>query len=104
MDALASACCPASLGIDHLGRLYGQFAVGDLPPRSENEVRANVATASNLRSTIDEYLQAGTSVKQAASLTDLGDKPLIVLTAGSGNPATWMTEQNHLATLSTNSA
>jgi pimeloyl-ACP methyl ester carboxylesterase len=35
-----------------LGRLYGQFAVGDLPPRSRDEVRASIATASNLRSTL----------------------------------------------------
>jgi pimeloyl-ACP methyl ester carboxylesterase len=86
-----------------LGRLYGQFAVGDLPPRSRDEVRASIATASNLRSTIDEYVQAGASVKQAASLGDFGDKPLIVLTAGSGHDATWSAAQNHMVTLSTNS-
>ena len=86
-----------------LGRLYGQVAVGDLPPRSRDEVRASTATASNLRSTIDEYVQASASVQQAASLTDFGDKPLIVLTAGSGNDAAWTAKQNHLATLSTDS-
>src|SRR4051794_3951010 len=32
-----------------LGRLYARVAVSDLPPRSENEVRASVATARNLR-------------------------------------------------------
>jgi pimeloyl-ACP methyl ester carboxylesterase len=98
VSALASAS--ARLG---LGRLYGQFAVVDLPPRSQDEVRASVATASNLRSTIDEYVQAGTSVQQAASLTDFAAKPLVVLTAGSGNDATWAAKQNHLATLSTDS-
>ena len=98
VSALASAS--ARLG---LGRLYGQFGVGDLPPRFRDEVRANVATASNLRSTIDEYVQANASVKQAASLTDFADKPLIVLTAGSGNDVTWSAAQNHLASLSTNS-
>ena len=86
-----------------LGRLYGQVAVGDLPPRSRDEVRASTATASNLRSTIDEYVQANAAVQQAASLTDFGDKPLIVLTAGSGNDAAWTAKQNHLATLSTDS-
>jgi pimeloyl-ACP methyl ester carboxylesterase len=98
VSALASAS--ARLG---LGRLYGRFAAGDLPPRSRDEVRATSATASNLRSTIDEYLQASTSVKQAAALRDFADKPLIVLTAGSGNDPTWLAKQNHLATLSTNS-
>jgi pimeloyl-ACP methyl ester carboxylesterase len=37
-----------------LGRLYGQSAVGSLPPRSRDEVRASVATPSTFRSTIEE--------------------------------------------------
>ena len=45
------------------------FAAGSLPPRSRDEVSASIATAGNLRSTIDEYAQASASVKQAASLT-----------------------------------
>jgi pimeloyl-ACP methyl ester carboxylesterase len=86
-----------------LGRLDAQSAFGSLPPRSRNEVRANVATTSTLRSTIDEYLQATASTEQAAALRDFADKPLIVLTAGSGHDAAWSTAQNHMATLSTNS-
>jgi pimeloyl-ACP methyl ester carboxylesterase len=86
-----------------LGRLYAQFAVGSLPPRSRDEVRASVATPSMLRSTIDEYLQATASVKQAAALGDFADKPLIVLTAGSGHDAAWSAAQNRMARLSTNS-
>ena len=42
-------------------------------------------------------------MQQAASLTDLADKPLIVLTAGRGHDAEWMAAQDKLATLSTNS-
>jgi pimeloyl-ACP methyl ester carboxylesterase len=98
ISALGSAS--ARLG---LGRLYAQVAAPDLPPRSRNEVRAKIATAANLGSTIDEYAQGGASVKQAASLRDFADKPLIVLTAGSGHDAAWSAAQNHLATLSTNS-
>jgi pimeloyl-ACP methyl ester carboxylesterase len=86
-----------------LGRLYGQLDVGSLPPRSRDEVRASIATASNLRSTIDEYVQANTSMEQAASLRDFADKPLVVLTAGSGSDAAHLASQNDLATLSTNS-
>ena len=86
-----------------LGRLYGQLAYGSLPPQSRDEVRASTATAGNLRSTIDEYVQANASVEQAASLGDFADKPLVVLTAGSGSDAAWSAAQNHLATLSTNS-
>jgi pimeloyl-ACP methyl ester carboxylesterase len=98
LSALASSS--ARLG---LGRLYGQVAFGSLPPRSRDEVGASVATASTLRSTIDEYVQAAASVEQAAALRDFADKPLIVLTAGSGHDAAWSTAQKRMATLSTNS-
>jgi pimeloyl-ACP methyl ester carboxylesterase len=86
-----------------LGRLYARSDFGSLPPRSEGEVRASVATASTLRSTIDEYVQATASTEQAAALRDFADKPLIVLTAGSGHDAAWSAAQNRMATLSTNS-
>jgi pimeloyl-ACP methyl ester carboxylesterase len=90
----------ARLGV---GRLYGQFDFGSLPARSRDEVRASTATASTIRSTIDEYVQANVSMQQAASLGDFADKPLVVLTAGSGTDAAWSTAQNDMATLSTNS-
>jgi pimeloyl-ACP methyl ester carboxylesterase len=86
-----------------LARLYAQSDFGSLPPRSRDEVRASVATAGMLRSTIDEYVQATASIEQAAALRDFADKPLIVLTAGSGHDAAWSAAQNRMATLSTNS-
>lgn len=85
-----------------LARLYAQTDYGSLPPRSRDEARAGGATASTVRSTIDEYIQASASVEQAAALRDFADKPLVVLTAGSGSAAGWSAKQNHLATLSTN--
>jgi pimeloyl-ACP methyl ester carboxylesterase len=87
-----------------LGRLYAHVASGSLPPRSEGEYRASVASASNLRSTIDEYVQANASTQEAAALRNFADKPLVVLTAGIGSDATHSAAQNELATLSTNSA
>jgi hypothetical protein len=86
-----------------LGRLYAQLASGSLPTQSQDEVDASTATAGNLRSTIDEYVQANSSMEQAASLDDFADKPLVVLTAGSGSDAAHLESQNELATLSTNS-
>jgi pimeloyl-ACP methyl ester carboxylesterase len=99
ISALASTS--ARLG---LARLYGNTAFGSLPPRSRDEVRASLATANNLRSAIDEFVQGNASAEEAASLTDFADKPLIVLTAGIGSTADHLAAQNHLATLSTNSA
>jgi pimeloyl-ACP methyl ester carboxylesterase len=86
-----------------LARLYARFDFGSLPPRSRDEVRASDATPSTLRSTIDEYVQAAASSEQAAALGDFADKPLIVLTAGSGHDAAWSAAQNRMASLSTNS-
>jgi pimeloyl-ACP methyl ester carboxylesterase len=60
-------------------------------------------TASDLRSTIDEYGQGNSSVEEAASLRNFADKPLVVLTAGIGHDAGWLAKQNALATLSTDS-
>src|SRR4051794_28849360 len=99
MSALVSAS--ARLGVP---RLYGRFDFGSLPPRSRDEVRASLATVSSTRSTIDEYVQGGASVREAASLRDFADKPLVVLTAGIGSDAAHSLAQNELAALSINSA
>jgi pimeloyl-ACP methyl ester carboxylesterase len=97
-----SALLPA---VAHLGviRLYGQSAYGTLPPRSRDEARARSATASDLASFLNEFLEGSAATHQAASLVDLADKPLIVLTAGREHDAAWLAAQDKLATLSTNS-
>ncbi|MFF1633276.1 alpha/beta fold hydrolase [Leifsonia sp. NPDC058248] len=87
-----------------LGRLYGQFDWGSLPPASRDEARASVAKAGQLGSTIDEYVEANSSMEQAATLVSFADKPLVVLTAGNGSTADWPAKQDAMATLSTNSA
>jgi pimeloyl-ACP methyl ester carboxylesterase len=97
-----SALVPA---VAHLGagRLIAQSSYGSLPPRVRDEARANASLARNLGSFLEEFVQANTSMQQAASLTNLGGKPLIVLTADTGNAADWQQKQDHMATLSTNS-
>lgn len=61
-------------------------------------------SASHLDSTIDEYLRADSFSREAAALRDLDGKPLVVLTAGSGNPYGWEADQDALAALSTDSS
>jgi pimeloyl-ACP methyl ester carboxylesterase len=56
----------------------------------------------SLGSAAEEYLAGGRSVRDAASLTDLGARPLLVLTADSGHDAAWTAAQDRLAELSTN--
>ena len=55
------------------------------------------------QSYIEEFVQANRSMQQAAALTNLNGKPLIVLTADTGNAAGWQQKQDQMATLSTNS-
>jgi pimeloyl-ACP methyl ester carboxylesterase len=98
-----SALLPA---VAHLGalRLLNPFSYGSLPPRSRDEARANSSTAGHLGSWIEETVEGSASVQQAAALTDLGGKPLIVVTADEGiTDDQWQAKQDHLATLSTNS-
>lgn len=57
----------------------------------------------HLQSTVNEYLLGGPSMQQAANLSTFDDKPLIVLTAGSGSSPGWASSQEALASLSTNS-
>jgi pimeloyl-ACP methyl ester carboxylesterase len=83
-------------------RLYGDLVHGTLPARSKDLLRFDTAQASTVRSVVEEYLRGGGS-QEAASLRDFGDKPLFVLTAGEGHPASWMATQQKTTTLSTNS-
>ncbi|WP_222433447.1 alpha/beta fold hydrolase [Arthrobacter sp. UKPF54-2] len=99
LSALISAL--ARLG---LTRLYAPLEAGSLPPEYRDEVRASIAAPGTLRSTIDEYIQANSSMEEAASLHDFGNKPLLVLTAGIGSDSKHLASQNELAGLSANSA
>src|SRR5215218_6310841 len=92
--------------VAHLGagRLTAQTAYGTLPPHVRGEARANASTAPFLASWIEESGAANTSMQQAAALTDLDGKPLVVVTADTGNAAGWEQAQDKMATLSTNSS
>src|SRR5215212_11484516 len=86
------------------GRLIVQGSYGSLPPHFRGEARANASTAPYLASWIEEFVAANTSMQQAAALTNLDDKPLVVVTADTGNAAGWEQAQDKMATLSTNSS
>jgi pimeloyl-ACP methyl ester carboxylesterase len=92
--------------VAHLGavRLIAQGSYDSLPPDFRGEARANASTAPYLASWIEEFVAANTSMQQAAALTNLDDKPLVVLTADTGNTAGWEQAQDKMATLSTNSS
>jgi hypothetical protein len=79
-----------------------QLTWGTLPPQSRDEIWASNAQASWVRGTAEEYTRGSASAEEAASLRDVGDKPLCVLTAGQ-HPASEMAAQERMLRLSTNS-
>jgi hypothetical protein len=76
----ASAVLP-SLSRFGVGRVIYSTAYGDLPALARGEERAFLATPRDARSVRDEFSQIRTTMTEAQSLTTLGDRPLIVLTA-----------------------
>jgi pimeloyl-ACP methyl ester carboxylesterase len=61
---------------------------------------ADESTAAHVRGARDEVLALPAALQQAQALTSLGDRPLIVLTAGSGQQAGWLAAQDQMVGLS----
>ncbi|MEO6398446.1 MAG: alpha/beta hydrolase [Tepidiformaceae bacterium] len=85
-----------------LARLVASSGSTGLPPQARNEERAFWSTARQFRSLRDEFAQLPTALDQAGALKTLGDKPLIVVTAGKGAQEGWPILQDELARLSSN--
>ena len=98
----ASALFPplARLGIF---RLVNHFSPDVLPAPTRDEERAVTSTASLQRIQRDEFAELPITLKEAAALTTIGDRPLIVVTAAKGALAGWLPLQDRMAGLSTNS-
>jgi pimeloyl-ACP methyl ester carboxylesterase len=98
----ASALFPslARLGVF---RLVNQFASDPLPVPTRGEELAVVSTANLNRIQRDEFAELPTTLKEAAALTTIGDRPLIVVTAAKGAQAGWLPLQDKMTGLSTNS-
>jgi pimeloyl-ACP methyl ester carboxylesterase len=65
---------------------------------------ADQSTPAASRGGRDEILMLPAALQQAQALTSLGDRPLIVVTAGTGQQAGWLEAQETLPHLSTDSA
>src|SRR5437870_2443836 len=98
----ASALFP-SLARLGLFRLVNQFASDPLPVPTRDEERAVVSTANLNRIQRDEFAELPMTLTEAAALTTLGDRPLIVVTAAKGAQAGWLPLQDKMTGLSTNS-
>ena len=64
---------------------------------------ADQSTPAAARGARDEIVALPSALQQAQALTSLGDRPLVVVTAGSGQQAGWLEAQDRLPGLSTNS-
>ncbi len=98
----ASALFPslARLGVF---RLVNQFAPDPLPIPTRDEERAVISTAHLNRIQRDEFAELPMTLTEASALTTLGDRPLIVVTAGKGAQAGWLPLQDKMTGLSSNS-
>src|SRR3989440_1282339 len=99
----ASALFPslARLGVF---RLVNQFASDPLPVPTRDAERAVISTANLNRIQRDEFAELPMTLTEASALTALGDRPLIVVTAGKGAQAGWLPLQDKMTGLSTKSA
>src|SRR5438876_7081942 len=84
-------------------QLVNRFAGDPLPVPARDEERAVVSTGNLNRIQRDEFAELPMTLKEAAELTTLGDRPLIVVTAGKGPATGWIPLQDKMTDLSTNS-
>jgi pimeloyl-ACP methyl ester carboxylesterase len=73
-----------------------------LPPEQRGQIEAWAGSTRHLTATADEFRTTPATTVQVGALGDLGDIPLAVVSAGQQDPD-WLTLQNELAGLSTNS-
>jgi hypothetical protein len=62
---------------------------------------AEQSTPAAARGARDELAVLPTTLQQAQTLTSLGDRPLVVVTAGSGQQTGWLAAQDSMTRLST---
>jgi pimeloyl-ACP methyl ester carboxylesterase len=91
----------ARLGV---GRLLYRAGFESLPATARDMQRLTYSSARAARSLRDEFAELPTSLAQARSFQNLGDRPLVVVTAERDATAGWLPLQEKMATLSTNSS
>ena len=86
-----------------LGHLVGIGAGAGLPAPAKGQVEAFATRPREIRTSSEELSRLRAALAQARELTDLGGKPLAVVTAREGQQSGWSVAQDRLAALSTNS-
>ena len=85
-------------------RLIGLVGSDPLPQPARDQERAATSTGNINRIERDEFAELPMTLKEAAELKTLGNRPLIVVTAEKGISRGWLPLQDRMTTLSTNSA
>ena len=85
-------------------RLASMSSFGSLPPQSRDLERATQSTAELQRGARDEFAKMPAILKQASALTNLGDRPLVVVTAMLDSQSGWLPLQDDMLSLSSNSS
>jgi pimeloyl-ACP methyl ester carboxylesterase len=98
----ASALLP-TLARAGVARVYSLNTFASLPPDARRAARAFGSSPRELRADRDEFAQLPTVFRQDKTLTNLGGKPLFVLSGDVGELPGWSAAQEKLAGLSTNS-
>jgi pimeloyl-ACP methyl ester carboxylesterase len=91
----------ARLGV---GRVLYHTGLEGLPEKARDMQRFTYSSTRAARSLRDEFAELPTSLAQARSFQNLGDRPLVVVTAERDAMAGWLPLQDRMATLSTNSS
>jgi len=98
-----SALLP-SLARIGVGRVLYHDGFDGLPANVRDMQRFTYSSTRAARSLRDEFAELPTSLAQARSFQNLGDRPLVVVTAERDAMAGWLPLQDRMATLSTNSS
>ena len=85
-----------------IARLVTSVGSSDLPPEVEARRHAAESTPQGTASFGDEFVRLTGILDAAGALPDLGDRPLVVVTAAGEPLDGWLAQQDLLATLSTN--
>ena len=99
---IATGLFPGLARLGVTGLIYSS-SHPELPAPVREQARAALSTAGQARSQRDEFAMVPTMMAQAGTVTDLGDRPLYVLTAPVDAQTGWLTTQMNLAALSGNS-
>ena len=98
-----SALLP-SLARVGVGRVLYHAGFDGLPANVRDMQRFTYSSTRAARSLRDEFAELPTSLAQARSFQNLGDRPLVVVTAERDAMAGWLPLQDRMAMLSTNSS